>query len=360
MVVQGTIRMLQLCDVNDDSLRVRAIQAEVQDSVAHGAVGWELDDRGCGIGRHYSDRFQDPSMVKPDMPGRFFRTTLVQGRDSKWYVLELCEQLDGLVQLDAEFHEMHGRRNVITFVTDSEKDPMVLGFTLVDEQPERFPVQADDDDVDIPDESMQVQGAEIPEGRVAIQPTAEDEVNVNGTILRESSSLAALRAGCSFYSLSTSGSKSKCFKRLVEHSKKLELDMVMAAAREAVNQQERSPLAPVSVEVPSEWEQSQHRLTHLPFKSWCPSCLAHRARSDKHERSGESHSGPVPTISFDFFFTKSDGKDAKGDEPNKITSLIVVDSHTSFVACVPLEGKAQLDHANREVIKFVQMLGWIQ
>ena len=105
-------------------------------------------------------------------------------------------------------------------------------------------------------------------------------------------------------------------------------------------------------------EQSQHRLTHLPFKSWCPSCLAHRARSDKHERSGESHSGPVPTISFDFFFTKSDGKDAKGDEPNKITSLIVVDSHTSFVACVPLEGKAQLDHANREVIKFVQMLGY--
>ena len=169
----------------------------------------------------------------------------MQGRDSKWYVLELCEQLDGLVQLDAEFHEMHGRRNVITFVTDSEKDPMVLGFTLLDEQPERFPVQADDDDVDIPDESMQVQGADIPEGRVAIQPTAEDEVNVNGTVLRESSSLAALRAGCSFYSFSTSGSKSKCFKRLVEHSKKLELDMVMAAAREAVNQQERSPLAPV-------------------------------------------------------------------------------------------------------------------
>ena len=66
----------------------------------------------------------------------------------------------------------------------------------------------------------------------------------------------------------------------------------------------------------------------------------------------------MPTISFDFFFTKSDGKEAKGDEPDSITSLIVVDSHSSFLSCVPMEGKAQLDHANREIIKFVQMLGY--
>ena len=97
MTVHGTIRMLRLQDVSDDCLRVRAIQAEVEESLINGAVGWELDKRGCGVGRHISDKFQDPSMVKPDMPGRFFRTTIVQGRDGKWYVLELNEQLDGLV-----------------------------------------------------------------------------------------------------------------------------------------------------------------------------------------------------------------------------------------------------------------------
>ena len=43
---------------------------------------------------------------------------------------------------------------------------------------------------------------------------------------------------------------------------------------------------------------------------------------------------------------------------DSITSLIVVDSHSSFLSCVPMEGKAQLDHANREIIKFVQMLGY--
>ena len=47
------------------------------------------------------------------------------------------------------------------------------------------------------------------------------------------------------------GGKSKCFKRLLEHSKKLELDMVMSAARGAQRSQE-----------------------------------THRARADKHERTG--------------------------------------------------------------------------
>jgi len=40
-----------------------------------------------------------------------------------------------------------------------------------------------------------------------------------------------------------------------------------------------------------------------------------------------------------------------------MTALVVVGSHTGFVSCIPLEGKSQLDHANREIIKFVQMLG---
>ena len=65
----------------------------------------------------------------------------------------------------------------------------------------------------------------------------------------------------------------------------------------------------------------------------------------------------VPTISFDFFYSKSDGTAGREGDKDAIVSLIVVCSHTNFVACIPLEKKSQLDHANREVIKFVQMLG---
>ena len=65
-------------------------------------------------------------MVKPDLPGRFCRTTLIEGDDKKWYVVELCERLDGLIQYDAEFYEMSGKRNIITLLTDGEKDPLVM------------------------------------------------------------------------------------------------------------------------------------------------------------------------------------------------------------------------------------------
>ena len=72
--------------------------------------------------------------------------------------------------------------------------------------------------------------------------------------------------------------------------------------------------------------------------------------------SGESHAGAMPTISFDYFFTKSDGQAGDSGNPDTITALVVVDSHTGFVSCIPLEGKSQLDHANREIIKFVQIV----
>ena len=75
-------------------------------------------------------------------------------------MLELCEQLSGLVQLDAEFNGMKGGRNVITFIIDAEKDPRMMGFSLVDAPPENFPVEADDEDVDIPHVEPEVVGAE--------------------------------------------------------------------------------------------------------------------------------------------------------------------------------------------------------
>ena len=128
MVVHGSIRVLSEQCAPAGNFHVRAIQADVNADVVNGSVGWQLDARGCGIGRHFSDHHQDPLLVKPDISGQFFRTTLVEGNDKRWYVMELCEQLQGLVQLDAQFYEMHGRRNIITFITDAEKDPLVMGF----------------------------------------------------------------------------------------------------------------------------------------------------------------------------------------------------------------------------------------
>jgi len=227
------------------------------------------------------------------------------------------------IQLDAEFHELQGRRNVITILTGGEKDPMVMGFKLMDDSPERFPVQPegdlpqDDDgqDVDIDVAEMQAEGQEIPVGQIIVRADPDDEITVNGTKPKPTSTLAALRAGCAFYNLSSSGSKVKCFQRIAEYQKRLELEMVMAAAKDSQKELEREPHAPPTAEPPSELEQAKHRLTHLPYSNWCPSCLMHRAH--RHERTGESHEGSIPTISFDFFYTKADGlafgRQYKGD-----------------------------------------------
>ena len=69
-----------------------------------------------------------------------------------------------------------------------------------------------------------------------------------------------------------------------------------------------------------------------------------------------AHRSP-PTISFDYFYTKANGEAATADDPDTIIALVVVCSQTSFVKSIPLESKNQMDHMNREVIQFIQMLG---
>ena len=332
----------------------------------NGSVGWELDEWGRGIGRHFAKKYQDPTLVRPGLQGPLYRTTLVEGDDHFWYVMELCERVADLVQLDADFIDLKAKRNVITILTDGEKDPLAMGFKLCDESPDVFPVrfegnvQADDgDDVDLPDADDQVEGREIPEGQIAIRLEPDDEVTVNGTKLTVSSSLAALRARCTFYNLSTSGSKQRCFQRIMEHLKKIELAMVMATAKDAKQEMERQPSARPAVTPPSEAEQALHRLTHLPYANWCPSCLSQRGRPDRHERTRESHAGEVPTVSFDFFYTRADGEEEPDENtPDAVLGLIMVCSATGFVACVPLQGKGQLEYMNRELVQFIQRLGY--
>lgn len=102
--------------------------------------------------------------------------------------------------------------------------------------------------------------------------------------------------------------------------------MVLAALQDALQQLGRQPHGPPAAE---EAEQAAHRLIHVPFASWCPSCKAHRSRPDRHEKTGESHANAVPTISFDFFYTKADGEAPDENTPDTVLSLIMVCSQTS-------------------------------
>ena len=41
---------------------IRAVKADVPMDLERGPIGWTLDEHGIGIGRHYSDHFQDPTL----------------------------------------------------------------------------------------------------------------------------------------------------------------------------------------------------------------------------------------------------------------------------------------------------------
>jgi hypothetical protein len=82
------------------------------------------------------------------------------------------------------------------------------------------------------------------------------------------SGLAALRAACSFHGLSTSGSKRKCFGRLLTYMKQVELE----TAREAMQ-------GGFIIEILNQFP-SQSALLHLRWRSMIS--LTHHSRTGAH------------------------------------------------------------------------------
>ena len=118
---------------------VRAVRATVRPEVLQGRIGWNLDDAGIGVGRRISETYQDPTLAFPGMQGITDRPTLVKGDDNLWYVLELCEPLRSLIDMSADFFGYDGPREVLTFITEGEKPPALLGFTLADDDADNVP-----------------------------------------------------------------------------------------------------------------------------------------------------------------------------------------------------------------------------
>ena len=72
-------------------------------------------------------------------------------------------------------------------------------------------------------------------GQDCPEPFGADKLAMNGVELTQSSSMVILKAACSFYNLSVSISKTKCYRKLVHYLKQMELE----TATRAVNNYER-------------------------------------------------------------------------------------------------------------------------
>ena len=148
--------------------------------------------------------------------------------------MELCELIESLIDLAAEFHGYPDDRYVLTIISSSERPPHAMGFRLLDddEQPHamdpvfeteqqmwQHPWHQEEELIGIDVEDVQVgqQGAEIPQGQIVIAPGRSDHILVNGVEIFKDTRLATMREACTFHNLSTSGSRDRCFKRLFEH-----------------------------------------------------------------------------------------------------------------------------------------------
>ena len=106
----------------------------------------------------------DPTLVRLDISGQRYRTTLVKNGDA-WFVLELCEPLECIVNPGASFYELEGSRDVITILTDAEKDPRVMGFALEGDEGElQGQVEADGEqivEILAPEDDAEVEGQDF-------------------------------------------------------------------------------------------------------------------------------------------------------------------------------------------------------
>ena len=193
---------------------------------------------------------------------------------------------------------------------------------------------------------------------IAIEAT-QDRLEIAGVVVTKDSSIAVLKAACEFLAVSQSGSKAKLWRRIiatVDRQRILEETQLSVPALTGDVHQPR----PVQLaNRPAEDEVQRHMLTHIPYAAWCEACVSGKGKPDRHERNETRVQGrEIPVLSFDFGFTgKSLGDDQDEDESAKLTTLILHDSHSGSVGCIPLRGKNDSKHAVREMVKYLQYLG---
>ena len=287
LVLEGSIRHAH---------EVRAVLVDVPQSWHGLRFGWHSTSTGLPICRSDGMKFVDPmeefvmtQFPRPEFP---YRTTLGL-TDAGWKLVKMCEPIFGIENLSAP---MEGYKGALTILSRDVVSAEGLGFRMatepraggdVDGQAEAKPALSDSECLLSPD-------------RQGIQ--------VAGVPLNKQSSIASLRAGCKYLGISQAGSKLKLFDRLAQHADKLHLQVLHKLATEHAEPlgQPMPKQQPLHAE-PSPEERALHEKNHLPYASWCESCVMAKGRPDPHTSDPEhSTRREHSVLSFDFSFAGRD------------------------------------------------------
>ncbi|CAE7244151.1 unnamed protein product [Symbiodinium sp. CCMP2592] len=342
---------------------LRRVDGEDAESLVDASFGWQtLESTGHFVWRGRTDRYIDPATLVPiTWP---HRTTLVYA-GAGWQMLEWC--VEWLELKDPVALLPCGMCDCITVLSMNQEEPGDFGVELdsgLSEHVNDSGLQAELELQDADEQMPEVPGqADPPKHEHAEQDSV---ITVNGVGLSMESTLGALRAGCKFLNLSQSGSKQRCFQRLQGYVQKERISSEVEVARQAEGDDAREPRMQFLPEPPSEEARLLHEITHLPYASWCPHCIAMKSVPDQHRAVPEGNAREHPTASFDLFYTGYDptgklesGPDDRGGDRDKLTCLIVHCNHTDAIAAIPLpdNSAASMKHAAVELVRFCQLLG---
>ena len=96
-------------------------------------------------------------------------------------------------------------------------------------------------------------------------------------------------------------------------------------------QEAKRATGPPTPQQPTEQERREHELTHLPYRSWCPTCVQSKGRQDNHPK----RTSKTPVIQVDLMYYKALG------EKQATSVLTAVDVETGMCMAVQLEDKTQ-------------------
>ena len=367
LVIKGSIRRIQ---------HVRHVPASVPINWRNLGRGWSSTARGFPICLRPSLAFVNPSdeFSLEEWP---YRTTI--GYDgSTWEMLEFCEDMRMMDNLSERVDSKWQR--LLTILTLEILPPEQIGFATegVDGHDQasssaQAPVASQPVQQVQPEQADQGVQAEVPGAEVggAVLPphlelqTSRDVLEIGGVKVYPTSSVKVLRTACAYFEISQGGSKVKLWNRLLAHMDKMNLKATQEIVQQAKQDSERVPVEQKLNKRPEDPDEIlKHNLNHLPYTSWCPSCVKGKGRPDQHKENAEKYTKrSLPCISFDLFYTSKKLKEpmvavGEKDELNKLVCLAIVDSMTGAVSAVPLLNKGDSKMMAKEIVRFVQWLGY--
>ena len=336
-----------------EPLWVQTVLVKVEDEFDLAKTSdWESSETGTPYRIQRGRRFCDPR----HMWGRLwpYRSTLIRKTDSvQWELVELSVAYHELDDCSAMIPECSPGLDydVLTIMAVAPHEVSYIG-SLSDEQPITGVIG-------IPEvEGVGDPNAEAPRemlGAIAAPQlggvVAPDQIVINDIVLKPTSPVKDLRAAAKFLGVSQAGSKTRMFERICScHILALRRRSLELAEQKYAEEEAPPEAAYSATRQPSERERRLHEITHVPFRKWCPFCIAGKARADYEHKveAEEIQRREHPVIQLDIMF---------GPGGNSV--LLLIDTWTRYVFTAPMKNKSAKTVADA-ISEFLGVLGYFR